>query len=333
MAKEGVTCEEDGAVTLRGRAHARLRAMIADGRLRVGDRLTESHVSRSFGISRSPAREALALLAFDGLIAERQGRGYEVVGQGADPGASRVAQIDEERIASAPQWQRIYATLEQEILTRVLLGSVRISDRQLAEHFGVSRTVTRDLLARMHGLGIVAKSRTGHWVAPQVRPQRIRDLFELRSILEPEALIRAAPMLDDALVNGALAQVEGAVASAPTASADFDRAETNLHIVILGACPNAEIVAALRQAHLLFAPTRYLVDPVLGLPSDLIEAALAEHLEVLTALAGRDWQRAADLLRNHVQLASSRWMQRFRLAEQAPLPDLPSYLDFHQDGG
>nr|WP_281411516.1 GntR family transcriptional regulator [Enterovirga sp. DB1703] len=313
--------------SLRHRAFARLRDMIEDGRLRSGDRLTESQVARAFGISRSPAREALALLASQGLIVQRQGRGYEIPGGSGDV-HGRAAELDGEKISSSPQWQRIYAEVEQEILNRVLLGSVRIKDRQLADHFGVSRTVTRDLLGRMHGLGIVSKTDTGKWVARQVRPEQISDLFELRAVLEPEALLRAASALDPALLSEALRHVERLLGGAPAGSSDFDRAETDLHITILGACPNPELLRPLRKAHLLFAPTRHLVDPVLGLPSELIDAALREHAEILHALAQGRAEMAAKLLRNHIQVAEARWMHRFNLAELGSLPQLPRYLTF-----
>ena len=45
-----------------------LRNMIVDGRLPAGERINEVHLSAQLGISRTPLREALALLAHEGAL-------------------------------------------------------------------------------------------------------------------------------------------------------------------------------------------------------------------------------------------------------------------------
>ncbi|MEQ8497568.1 MAG: GntR family transcriptional regulator [Gammaproteobacteria bacterium] len=62
------------------RLAATLRAAITSGRLRPGDQLpTEMELCVRHGVSRHTAREALRLLADDGLIERRQGAGSVVV--------------------------------------------------------------------------------------------------------------------------------------------------------------------------------------------------------------------------------------------------------------
>jgi DNA-binding GntR family transcriptional regulator len=51
---------------------ALIRADVVGGRLQPGQRLSESELSRQYGVSRSPIREALASLERDGLV-ERRG--------------------------------------------------------------------------------------------------------------------------------------------------------------------------------------------------------------------------------------------------------------------
>lgn len=59
-----------------------LRERLADGRLRAGQRLpTEAKLTREFGVSRTVVREALAVLAADGLVEARQGAGVFVTAQ------------------------------------------------------------------------------------------------------------------------------------------------------------------------------------------------------------------------------------------------------------
>jgi DNA-binding GntR family transcriptional regulator len=62
---------------LRDQVYDRIRNSIRSGQIGVGAKLLEIPVSEQLGISRTPVREALALLANEGLIVS-EGRGYQV---------------------------------------------------------------------------------------------------------------------------------------------------------------------------------------------------------------------------------------------------------------
>ena len=55
-----------------------LRGLIVDGTLAPGARVSEPLIVERFGVSRTPARAALAQLAEEGLLAKREKSGYEV---------------------------------------------------------------------------------------------------------------------------------------------------------------------------------------------------------------------------------------------------------------
>jgi DNA-binding GntR family transcriptional regulator len=57
-----------------------LRDRILTGRLRSGDRLDLDHLTAEFGISRTPLREALLELSYEGLVAITPRSGIAVVG-------------------------------------------------------------------------------------------------------------------------------------------------------------------------------------------------------------------------------------------------------------
>lgn len=56
----------------------RLRDMIIEGELRVGDRLHEFNLAETLKVSRTPVREAVKLLATEGLVELLPGRGARV---------------------------------------------------------------------------------------------------------------------------------------------------------------------------------------------------------------------------------------------------------------
>jgi DNA-binding GntR family transcriptional regulator len=316
----------DQPVSLQEQAYLHLKHMIETGRIKPGERLLEAQLVKAFGISRSPARRALQSLCSEGVIVEHGKRGYQVAGASDRSSSCSMAELDPIRISQPRQWELMYSEVEQDLYAQVLFGSVRIHDLRLANHFGVSRTVTRDLLAQMHGMGLISKDDMGHWVAERVTPQRILHLYQMRLLLEPQTLLDAAPHLPKAMLERARANVLEALSHDPIDSAQFDQVETDLHLEILSCSPNAEILYALRRTHLIFGPTRHLIDPILGIPMTMIVAALREHLSIIDHLLTGDADAAASALHAHLADAIERWMKRFEIAGRIGKIKYPSYL-------
>ena len=65
-------------ISLSEQARNELLASIVSGKLAAGSRLTEESLSREYGISRTPVRDALSRLENDGLIERLPSRGYQV---------------------------------------------------------------------------------------------------------------------------------------------------------------------------------------------------------------------------------------------------------------
>jgi DNA-binding GntR family transcriptional regulator len=69
---------EGGAGSLHERAGTALRDLIVEGALAPGSRISERELCARFGISRTPLREALKVLAREGLIELLPNRGARV---------------------------------------------------------------------------------------------------------------------------------------------------------------------------------------------------------------------------------------------------------------
>src|SRR5271155_1915844 len=68
------------ATTVRAQAANELRDRILTGRLQPGDRLDLDQLTAEFGISRTPIREALLELSYEGLVEITPRSGMAVVG-------------------------------------------------------------------------------------------------------------------------------------------------------------------------------------------------------------------------------------------------------------
>lgn len=94
-----------------------------------------------------------------------------------------------------------YRRLREEILHWQLLPGTPLSEIELAERLGVSRTPLRAALARLALEGLVDTSRGRTGVVSDVSVASVTDLFELREALETQAARLAARRCDPAIFD------------------------------------------------------------------------------------------------------------------------------------
>jgi DNA-binding GntR family transcriptional regulator len=306
---------------------------IRAGTLAAGSRLNETGLAGRFGISRAPARQALAELENRGLIRKSAARGYEVLplsgGSALGPDTSRLIGIDEQpeaRLQFLPSWELIYPEIELEVVSRTSVTSWRINEVALAKAYDVSRTVARDVMARLQQRGIVQKDEKGRWYAPALTTKRIDDLYELRWVLEPLALEKAFPRLPAGLAERLAANVQTAHAATGTVEGEkLDTLEQELHVELLGHCGNQALMQALSLPQGLLVAHHFLYQATAALFET--EPFLPEHLEVLHQLAAGNIVAAKVALIRHLQISRERAMMRIRSVASTMSPrDLP-YLE------
>lgn len=300
-----------------------LTDMIGSGRLAAGERLSETGVAALLNVSRTPARMALQALAEGGLLA-KAARGYvvcETSGQTArsNPEALRSP------VEARPSWRSIYRQVEVEIRARIAFGSWRINEVDLSRYYGVSRTVARDVLGRLEQCGIVAKDARAHWFAPALTPARVRELYELRVILEPIALAKAAQRVDTSTLRAMLKEIEEAAADPAALDSDrLERLEQALHVDVLRQCDSVPLFNAVCAPQALLSGYRFFLLWPARIRNP--EPVLAEHREILIRLVDADVAGAAAAMRRHLEHSSERASARLALAARTELPEEVSYL-------
>jgi DNA-binding GntR family transcriptional regulator len=326
--------EGAGAGPDKGPLYLRIRDVLAEaisaGRLPRGALLLEGPVAALFASTRTPVRQAFALLEAAGAIRRFDGRGF-LVGQGRS-GPKRVMLtsemlgLDDEAPAlrKAPAWEAIYESLEREMVHLSAFGRHRINEVELARARGVGRQVARDALTRLEALGIVEKDERMRWTLVPLDEARMRDLHDIRVALEPIALVQAAPFIPPAARRAMTERLEEALALYPDLSvAAMDALETDLHVTCLGYCPNRELLIALRRARFMLNVSKHVIGVSHRLPSD--EPFIAEHLAVFRALDVDDGGRAAETLRHHILVSLPKIIGRVGEIRQAHRPETPAY--------
>lgn len=103
-----------------------------------------------------------------------------------------------------------YERLREEILNWRLPPGTALSEIELADRLGISRTPLRSALARLALEGLVDTTRGRTGVVSDVSAASITELFELREALETQAARLAARRRDPAVFDGLAAQFAAA---------------------------------------------------------------------------------------------------------------------------
>jgi DNA-binding GntR family transcriptional regulator len=311
-----------------------LEDLLRAQRLPPGLVLLEGPVAEIFRTSRAPVKAALRLLNEQGLIERFNGRGFIVpspAGETApvrldlrEAGFAPATALADDNLESRAAWERIYHDAEREVGAALPFGRFHINEARMGQHFGVSRTVIRDVLGRMHERGLVEKSPRTHWIAGPLTAAAIREFYEIRGMLEPQALIQAVPNLDIDELVAMRDRVTTLEARYPHVSAEeLTDLDTDLHTHCVQRIANKRLMAMIRQAQLPLL-TNYTFLRYLGIPEETPE--LAEHKLVFEHLIQGSSAAAAAALKAHLERSLDRALIRLKVLSVKSTPPLPPYL-------
>ncbi|MDV3125353.1 FadR family transcriptional regulator [Mycobacterium sp. 21AC1] len=227
-----------------------------------------------------------------------------------------------------PQWKplprlRTHEQVVAEIENRLVAGTLKAGDRlpperQFAEALGVSRGAVREALRILEAIGVV-EAGTGSGptsgsmivrdsIAGMAMVLRIHlqlasftqeDLVEIRLLIESMAARKAAESATDDDIAGLRGFVEEMRGTHTTAS--YNDLDSAFHVGIVRASGNslaAVLMAALREALRQAMVTAFesLEDPM-----STMKTLTDEHAAIVEAIAGRDGDRAAELVTSHIR--------------------------------
>jgi GntR family transcriptional regulator, rspAB operon transcriptional repressor len=212
----------------------------------------------------------------------------------------------------------IYDELRRLIVSLELAPNVVLSEKELCDRFGVSRTPVREALLRLaeHGLVTIAPQH-GTFVSG-IDPRAVRQSHFLRVNLEIPVAHRlcAAIGLDLSRPRNIVAQQSGLAENNDYSA--FLPLDDAFHESLFELADLGEVWAIIhrRKAHL--DRIRFLQAPQPGKLSTLVQ----EHAAILDAIGSADRQKAEDVIRRHVSGAIG-FMEEL-LRSQAELFDASS---------
>ncbi len=194
--------------------------------------------------------------------------------------------------------------IKHAILSGELSPGQALVETDLAERLGVSKTPVREALKTLAGAGLVTMSPYKGATVRVVGDDEARHLYDVRLLLEPEALSRSVIGGNDwARARAALARADRAIDLAERSLANRD-----FHAALYAGCGNPLLIsmlADLRDQTALVSATSWRQNPrregAAGRESEASwKREAAEHLAVLEAAEAGDAAKAASLLRTHI---------------------------------
>ncbi|WP_405792170.1 GntR family transcriptional regulator [Streptomyces sp. NBC_01506] len=188
--------------------------------------------------------------------------------------------------------QYVLEAIKNAILTARLPPGQALVEAELADRFGVSKTPVREALKTLAGTGLVVMSQYKGAVVRHVDATMAREVYDVRLLLEPEALRRSVSRrgrLDAAQV--ALDRAESAADRADRSLADRD-----FHRALYLPCGNPLLARTLDE----ISDQAALVATVAWATVPTREREAAEHREILRLALAGEATAAADALRHHI---------------------------------
>lgn len=302
-----------------------LRQNILNGALPNGLVLLEGPIAAMMQTSRMPVQAALRLLAHEGLVHRFDGRGYLAGVAGAHPLRRdiRAFPLDipqqmDNALHTRGTWKHFYDEVEEQVASCQVFGEFRIVETELAEYLGVSRTVVRDVLARLQERGLIRKDHSSHWLAGPLTARTLREKFELRAIMEPAALRLAAPYIQYSRIE----EIRDTIGADP--GLQPEDLENALMEHCIAHAQNTSLVEMIRNNQMLLTSVNRALTG-LGLPDDSI--ALDQYRTLFDLIARHPIESAAEYLRDHLHIMAAKNLARMKIvAVISKAVGFPAYL-------
>lgn len=267
-------------------------ARIGMGEFGTGSHLATETLAKRFEVSRSPVREALAILCEQGVIENRRNRGFFVLPteqrKHGEASTDLLGSVDDD-----PYYQLAEDWLKDRI------GADQ-TEQAIRDRYGLTRSQAQDLLSRASREGW-AEPKPGYgWKLRQVAKtaEAFEEIYRFRAVIEPAALLEPSFHFDRAVAAAlrrtqerlALGNLEGLAPAAMTA------AGAQFHEGIIRMSGNPMFFFALERANQL----RRLAEYRLRVNPQRIAVQSSEHLQILDLLAKGDNLEAAHLMRRHL---------------------------------
>lgn len=207
-----------------------------------------------------------------------------------------------------------FDSIRTAIVTVALQPGEPVRDRELAEVLKLSRTPVREALHRLEAAGLIETRGRGGWIVSPFRERDVRELFELRRLLEPAGLDRLEREPDPQAVSTIVHFFDDY--AHPIVSeqfTDYFSRDHAFHTFLVSCSRNTRLQSIYSNIENHIVRGRnYLSSSA----EDRVDATLDEHEAVAHAVGEGDFAAARKLLVEHLRTGEERMVEQLRHKER-----------------
>lgn len=165
--------------------------LMDSGELSIGDHLSTQQLADRFGVSRSPVRDAMQLLAEKGALVQRPNRGFFASEYSSNDVADYIEQSGPGQSSS-----KIYQQIAEDWITNKIPQEV--TELQLKNRYGLSKSELSEILVRATREGWVERKSGYGWRFLQVAKtaEAFEQIYRFRMLIEPAAMLEPTFVAD-----------------------------------------------------------------------------------------------------------------------------------------
>ncbi|KVF77233.1 GntR family transcriptional regulator [Burkholderia sp. FL-7-2-10-S1-D7] len=139
----------------------------------------------------------------------------------------------------------VAASLREMIVNGELQAGERLVERDLAERFGISRIPMREAIQRLEREGLLEIFRNRGAVVRMLSPSDVQEIYDMRALLEGDAIYRSVKRLDDeTLARAELVHRLLGESNVPHRQGELNR---EFHALLYSCCGNERQLKAIAE--------------------------------------------------------------------------------------
>jgi len=192
----------------------------------------------------------------------------------------------------------VYENLKSRIIKNLINPGEPLGEGVLSKELKISKTPIREASQQLEKEGFVENIPGKGSFVSRISIQDIREIFEIREILECEVVKRAALKSDPDRVESIKKKFE-AESNGDKNSRDHFRAGDRIHTFVFESFGNKRLLEYYKrlQEHIIRMRFNFFSE----LHQERSEQSYREHLEIMDALIAQDPQRAEKAMREHLR--------------------------------
>lgn len=202
--------------------------------------------------------------------------------------------------------EQAYQSIKARLAELDLLPGDRLSEKELAEQLGISRTPVRQAMQRLHHEGLLDLHPKHGWSVPGLDFERLDELYDFRVLIERHAIEQC---ITEPECRARLEQ-QRAIWCVPRESQLTDplqvgRLDEQFHLALVIAAGNQEMV----RTHVYITERIRVIRRLDFIKPERIAATYDEHAKILQLVFGGHLNQAQSEVKDHILMSKTQSRQ------------------------